>query len=75
MGDMFLIKLMIHVSFLIPIYFGKYFFAVAVLLLVASAYIKTKKYEQLLSGKALSEREKLSYSRTLRFWKSFTFLK
>ena len=72
---MFLLKLAVHFLFVIPIYFGKYFYSVAIILLVASAYIKTKKYEQLLSTDKLSMKERDSYQRTRDFWKSFTFLK
>ena len=72
---MFLLKLAVHFLFVIPIYFGKYFYSVAIILLVASTYIKTKKYEQLLSTDKLSMKERDSYQRTRNFWKAFTFLK
>ena len=71
---MFLLKLLIHLLFIIPIFYGKYFYSVAIALLIASAYIKTKKYDQLLLAKNLSKKERESYERTRNFWKAFTFL-
>ncbi len=72
---MFLLKLLGHLLFLVPIFYGKYFYSVAIALLIASAYIKTKEYDQLLLAKNLSKKERESYERTRSFWKSFTFLK
>ena len=72
---MVVLKTLFHLTFLVPLFYGKYLFAVAVGLLILSTYIKTKKFDQLLQDSRLSEKERLSFTRTRNFWKVFTFLK
>lgn len=74
------LRLILHISPLIPLIYGRLFLTLAFILLVALAYIKTRKLrtqlEDLRARAGDSDRDRKALSdceRTLNFWRQLTF--
>ena len=70
------LRIVFHLSPLIPFIWNRHYLAVAMLLLLATCYIKTLKLEQFLKelDSGSDQEEKESIERLKNRWKSLTFL-
>lgn len=70
------LRALLHISPVIPLVYGRLFLTLALILLVALAYIKTLKLRtQLEDAKARGGDDKqiAGIERTLKFWRQLTF--
>lgn len=73
-------KTLFHLSWIVPLFMGYFYLAVALLLLVILTYIKTQKLsaniDHLKQHDSLyGKREIEKLTRVRKFWRSFTFLR
>jgi hypothetical protein len=71
------LKIFIHLSPLIPVYFGRYYLALALVLAVVIIYVKCHKIraevDRMQDVGEASQRELAELQKLLRRWESFSF--
>ncbi|HYX39898.1 MAG TPA: hypothetical protein VE954_42930 [Oligoflexus sp.] len=75
---MVLVKVLLHVAWIIPLFWGRTSLAVAMLLFVGLCYIKVFKFRQQLSDLAArggDSREEATLRNALKRWHALTWLK
>lgn len=80
-SSILLLKIGFHLAPVIPFIYGKIYFGIAIILLVALTYIKTFKIKNKLmeaslrsSGSKESDKEINGYKKNLNFWSFLTFV-
>jgi hypothetical protein len=72
------IKVVLHLAWILPLFWGRTYLAVALLLFVALCYIKVFKFRQQLadlSARGGDPKEEASLRHALKRWQSLTWLK
>lgn len=75
---MLMIKILLHVAWIIPLFWGRPYLAIALLLFVLLCYIKVFKFKQQLSDLAAKGGDpaaEASVRQALKRWHSLTWLK
>jgi hypothetical protein len=72
------VKVFLHGAWILPLFWGRTYLAIAMLLLVLLCYIKVFKYRQLLTDLAArggDPQEEASLRHALKRWQALTWLK
>jgi hypothetical protein len=75
---MVFVKVLLHVAWIIPLFWGRPYLAVAMLLFVGLCYIKVFKFRQQLSdlvARGGDPKEEASLRHALKRWQTLTWLK
>lgn len=73
---MSVLRLVLHISPVFPLIYGRLFLTLAFILLVALAYIKTLKLRTQLEdfkARGMEDKKIAECERTLKFWRQLTF--
>ncbi len=73
--DGFILKLVFHSLFIIPLFYEKYFYSLALICLVLVCYAKVSKFQTLLEDTSISEKDRANFNRLKHRWMKLTFLK
>ena len=71
---MLLLRILLHISPILPLIYNRYYLTIALALLVASFYIKTFKIRVQIQQRDISTEDKEELNRLLAKWQGLTFL-
>ncbi len=71
----FIFKLIFHSLFIIPLFYEKYFYSLALICLVLVCYAKVSKFQTLLEDTSISEKDRAHFTKVKQRWMKLTFLK
>ena len=72
---LFILRLVFHCLFIIPLFYEKYFYSLALICLVLVFYAKVSKYQTLIEDSSTSEKDRACFTKVKRRWMILTFLK
>ena len=70
----FILRLVFHSLFIIPLFYEKYFYSLALICLVLVFYAKVSKYQTLIEDSSTSEKDRTYFTKVKRRWMFLTFL-
>ena len=71
---LFILKLIFHCLFIIPLFYEKYFYSLSLICLVLVFYAKVFKFQTVLEDSSLSEKDRAYFTKVKHRWMYLTFL-